>query len=65
MKGRMTAPYTQKCCPFCGVVSDGPHETQKGCIEALHGEIARMRELLDQVRSPWVPASAPEDRPMN
>ena len=34
-------------CPFCGVASDVPHHTQEGCIEALHAEIARMREILD------------------
>lgn len=34
-------------CPSCGIVTDVPHETQEGCIEALHAEIARVRELLD------------------
>jgi capsule polysaccharide export protein KpsE/RkpR len=42
-------------CPFCGVVTDAPHETQAGCIEALNAEIVRMRALLDQVRSATVP----------
>ena len=37
-------------CPFCGVVTDVPHETQQGCIDALHAEIARMREILETVR---------------
>jgi hypothetical protein len=37
-------------CPFCGVDTDVPHNTQEGCIEALHGEIGRMRRLLDQVK---------------
>jgi hypothetical protein len=37
-------------CPFCGVVTDVPHETQEGCIEALHVEIARMRGILDHLR---------------
>ena len=34
-------------CPFCGVASDVPHETQEGCIEALQAEIARVRGLLE------------------
>ena len=42
-------------CPFCGVGTATPHETQEGCIEALHAEIARMRALLDQVHSTEVP----------
>ena len=46
-------------CPFCGVVTDTPHETQAGCIEALHAEIARMRAVLNQVRSSAVPGPPP------
>ena len=42
-------------CPFCGVVTDAPHETQAGCIEALNAEIMRMRALLDHVHSATVP----------
>jgi hypothetical protein len=34
-------------CPFCGIVTEVPHETQEGCIDALHREIARVREILD------------------
>ena len=34
-------------CPFCGTVSDGPHKTQEGCIEALQREIARVRVILE------------------
>jgi hypothetical protein len=34
-------------CPFCGIVTDGPHETQEGCIEALQREIARVRKILE------------------
>ena len=37
-------------CPFCGVVTDVPHNTQQGCIDALHDEITRMRQLLEHVR---------------
>ena len=42
---------TGRVCPFCGLATDVPHETQEGCIQALHGEIARMREVLSHVRS--------------
>ena len=42
-------------CPFCGVVTDTPHETQEGCIEALHAEIARMRDVLNHTQSVEVP----------
>lgn len=34
-------------CPFCGTVTDVPHETQEGCIEALQREIARVRDILE------------------
>ena len=48
-------------CPFCGVVTDTPHETQEGCIEALNAEITRMRAVLEQVRSAVVPGPAPTE----
>lgn len=52
-------------CPFCGVAADAPHDTQEGCIEALHAEIARMRSVLGQVHSARVPGPAQlqEDEP--
>lgn len=37
-------------CPFCGVVTDVPHETEQGCIDALLAEIAHMRQILETVR---------------
>ena len=37
-------------CPFCGVISGVPHETQEGCIAALHAEIEQMRGLLAHLR---------------
>ena len=52
----MAEKVPQVVCPFCGVTTDVPHETQEGCIEALHAEIARMRELLEYVK---VPGAAP------
>jgi hypothetical protein len=44
-------------CPFCGVVSEAPHETQQACIEALQSEIARTRRVLENVTEPLPPAS--------
>jgi len=42
-------------CPFCGVVTETPHESQQGCLTALAAEIARLREVLDHVQSTRVP----------
>jgi hypothetical protein len=50
-------------CPFCGVATDIPHETQEGCIQALHAEIARMRAVLDRVQSAKVPVPTEDDEP--
>jgi coproporphyrinogen III oxidase-like Fe-S oxidoreductase len=52
-------------CPFCGIATEVPHETQEGCIEALHREIRRVRELLAQSRplgQPALPADEPEEK---
>jgi hypothetical protein len=51
-----------QACPFCGVTTDVPHETQEGCIQALHDEIARMRGILEHVRTPGS-GLRPEDDP--
>ena len=45
-------------CPFCGVRADVPHETQEGCIAALHTEIARMRGLLATLKPAGVARTA-------
>ena len=37
-------------CPFCGVAAPVPHETQAGCIAALHSEIGRMRGILAMLK---------------
>lgn len=51
-------------CPFCGIVSDAPHETQEACIDALQAEIARTRVLLASVTEPLPPARiAADDEP--
>lgn len=49
-------------CPFCGVVSEIPHETQQACIEALQSEIKRTREVLDNVTEPLPAASIAQDQ---
>jgi len=51
-------------CPFCGVVTETPHESQQGCLAALAAEIARLRGVLDHVQSTKVPTPAPDgDQP--
>jgi hypothetical protein len=42
-------------CPFCGIASDVPHETQEGCIRALQAEITRTRQVLESVTEPLRP----------
>jgi hypothetical protein len=42
------SPKIAQACPFCGVVSETPHETQESCIAVLQAEIARTRALLGQ-----------------
>lgn len=49
-------------CPFCGVMTQAPHKTQEGCIEALHVEIARMKDVMKYVHSAVVPRP-PDDPP--
>jgi hypothetical protein len=58
----MTARYPVRACPFCGIVTDVPHETQEGCIEALQAEIARMRGILQHVKGPGLVGPGDEDR---
>jgi hypothetical protein len=56
------APFGVGICPFCGVSTTVPHETQQGCIDALHVEIARMRGILDHLRPLKSLNSEPENR---
>jgi hypothetical protein len=37
-------------CPFCGLITETPHETQEVCIEALQHEIAHVRGILGHVK---------------
>jgi hypothetical protein len=49
-------------CPFCGMATELPHESQEGCIAALHEEIARTRQILENVTEPLpAPAIAEDD----
>ena len=48
-------------CPFCGVATDVPHETQEGCIAALHVEIGRVRGILATLTPTGGPRSAGRD----
>ncbi len=47
-------------CPFCGVVTEIPHENQQGCLEALAAEIARLRSVLEHSEPVVVPGPPPE-----
>jgi hypothetical protein len=47
-------------CPFCGIASGVPHETQEACIQALHSEIDRTRRILENASEPPPPASIAE-----
>ena len=49
-------------CPFCGVVSETPHETQAACIAALQSEIEQTRRILETVTESLPPASIAEDQ---
>ena len=48
-------------CPFCDVVSDVPHHTQQGCIDALQKEIARIRQVLERRRDAPIVGAAWSD----
>ncbi len=52
-------------CPFCGVPTDVPHETQELCIKALHGEVSRMRDMVGRVKGPPRVTEVTTDEPQN
>jgi hypothetical protein len=58
------APAAGRVCPFCGLATAVPHETQAGCIAALHAEISRMRGLLDHL-TPAQAVQRPTPEPKN
>ena len=51
MSGMQKPSGTAGACPFCGVATPVPHETQAGCIAALQIEINRMRGILATLKS--------------
>ena len=55
--------HSVKPCPFCGVMTNVPHETQEGCIDALNREIARVREILELVKDPRATLRGSEPQP--
>jgi coproporphyrinogen III oxidase-like Fe-S oxidoreductase len=44
----MPEPLPPRICPFCGMPSSVPHESQARCIEALKAEIELTRRLLQR-----------------
>ena len=60
MPGLPKAPVSLGC-PFCGVMTDSPHESQERCIAALHEEIGRMRGILATLKPTAVPTPKAED----
>ena len=63
MSGKPRVPGAGAC-PFCGVAAQVPHETQAGCIAALHSEIDRMRDILATLRPAGAePAKGQDDLP--
>lgn len=49
-------------CPFCGVLSEAPHETQQACIAALQSEIDQTRRALESVSEPGPSQSMAEEQ---
>jgi hypothetical protein len=45
-------------CPFCGIVTEVPHQSQQACIDALHAEIDRVKLVVDCLQSAVVPLPA-------
>lgn len=54
-------------CPFCGLATELLHETQAACIDALHAEISRVREMVGRIKEqsiyPISGATLPAPRP--
>jgi hypothetical protein len=63
MSGSPKVPASVRACPFCGLATDVNHESQEGCIAALHTEIARMRRILSLSKPAGAPPSVQEDVP--
>jgi hypothetical protein len=52
-----------RACPFCGLSTGVPHETQAVCIAALHTEIALTRDMVNRVKDPSREPLAHTDEP--
>ena len=61
MTGPSQAAMQVRTCPFCGLSTESPHETQASCIAALQAEVSRMRELLDHLKPAGAPPAPPAD----
>ena len=61
MPGLPKVPNLGRACPFCGVATEVPHETQEGCIAALHDEIGRMRDILATLKPAHVPRAVDDE----
>ena len=59
MTGPSQTATQVRSCPFCGLSTDVPHETQAGCIAALKREVSRMRDLLDRLKPVGAPPAPP------
>jgi coproporphyrinogen III oxidase-like Fe-S oxidoreductase len=59
----MPEPFRPKTCPFCGVPSSVPHESEAGCIEALQAEIELTRQMLQGSSGPGAPPPPSKDAP--
>jgi coproporphyrinogen III oxidase-like Fe-S oxidoreductase len=56
--------FPPRTCPFCGMPSSVPHETEARCIEALQAEIELTRQMLQQgLDVPGAPPRATKDAP--
>jgi hypothetical protein len=62
MTGSHKASPPAGACPFCGVATTVPHETQEGCIAALHDEIGRMRDILAMLRPAGVREASGDEK---
>jgi hypothetical protein len=61
MSGPKAVTPVTRVCPFCGVTTDVPHESQAGCITALQHEIDRVRDVLSALKPAGLRPSEGDD----
>lgn len=61
MSAQAKVPPSARPCPFCGLATDVPHESQEGCIAALQQEIGRVRGILSTLKPAGVPDARDEE----